>query len=212
MTGLRLGLREVRVSYPGFTLGPVTAELEGPGLVSIVGPSGSGKSTLLSLVAGLLPPGSGGITYDGKDLRPLGDAARARLRRARVAVAVQQPYFLPEFDLAANLGFARCREPETWLARVGLAAQAHQAVAGLSGGEQARANTVRALGAGTPLVCLDEPTAMLDERNAAEMRGLIAAASRDRLIVVATHDLEMEEHSRALWRLERGAFRVEARA
>lgn len=209
---MRLGLSDVRIVYPGFTLGPVTVELQGPGLVSIVGPSGSGKSTLLSLVAGLMPPATGSVTYDGTDLRPLGDAARARFRRAKVAVAVQQPYFLPELDLAANLGFARCREPETWLARVDLSAQARQAVTGLSGGEQARANAVRALGAGTPLVCLDEPTAMLDERNAAEMRALIAAASRDRLVVVATHDLDMEEHSRELWRLERGVFRPEAHA
>lgn len=162
-----------------------------PGLRSVVmGPNGAGKSLFLRLVAGLLQPTGGSITFGG---RPAGEAA---LRRT--AVVFQRPVVLRR-SVAANLKHAlatygvprreRARRIEELLALGQLEALADRPARVLSGGEQQRLSMVRALAAEPEMLLLDEATASLDPQATAAIETLVGeAAAKGVKIVMVTHD------------------------
>jgi len=90
--------------------------------VAVIGPSGGGKTTLLEAVAGFIPPQSGRITWNGRDLGPLGPGERP------VAMLFQEGNLFPHLSAAQNVGLglaprlksARDPQVEKALARVGL--------------------------------------------------------------------------------------------
>jgi NitT/TauT family transport system ATP-binding protein len=127
--------------------------------VSLLGPSGCGKSTALRLIAGLLPPDSGAVTWPaGKP--PIGfvfqDATLMPWADARANVRL--PLDLQHIPRAE--GNARA---EAALARVGLAGFARAVPRELSGGMKMRVSIARALVTEPSLLLLDEPFAALDE-------------------------------------------------
>jgi len=162
-----------------------------PGARSIVmGPNGAGKSLLLRLLAGLLQPGAGRVTFAGK---PLDDSLRRR-----VAIVFQRPVLLRR-SVAANLTHAlktygvprgqRARRLDELLALGQLENIAERPARVLSGGEQQRLAMVRALGAEPDLLLLDEPTASLDPQATAAIEALVSqAAAAGVKIVMVTHD------------------------
>jgi len=132
--------------------------------VSLLGPSGCGKSTALRLVAGLLAPDEGRITW------PHG--------KPEIGFVFQEPTLMPWADALTNARLpldlkhvpraeANARAAET-LARVGLKGFEHAYPRELSGGMKMRVSIARALAARPQLLLLDEPFAALDEitRNA----------------------------------------------
>lgn len=161
----------------------------GPGpLTCVMGPNGAGKSLLLRLIAGLIEPSAGSVTYGG-DATPGQD---------RIGFVFQRPVLLRR-SVAANLdhalktyGVARADRP----ARINelLELGQLQALAGrparvLSGGEQQRLSVMRALAARPALLLLDEPAASLDPQATAALEALIRnAANRQVKIVLVTHD------------------------
>lgn len=182
---------DVRFTAGGKTLiDGLSLELA-PGTRSVVmGPNGAGKSLFLRLVAGLIQPTAGSITYGGR-------AADAALLR-RIAVVFQRPVMLRR-SVAANLKHAlatygvpraeRARRIEELLALAGLQDLADRPARVLSGGEQQRLAMVRALGAEPELLLLDEATASLDPQATAAIEELIGqAAAKGVKIVLVTHD------------------------
>ena len=168
----------------------VDAELAAGKVTAIVGASGSGKSTLLRAVAGLDRPTSGSLLVGGRE--PAG-ASSAELRRHRaetVTYVSQKPAdnFIPHLTLAEHA----TDEPEiarALLADVGLAHRLDRRPVELSGGEQARAAFALAVGRGTQLVVVDEPTAELDGESAHLLLDAIRRhAGGGIAFVVATHD------------------------
>lgn len=162
-----------------------------PGSRSVVmGPNGAGKSLFLRLLAGLLKPTAGRITYGGR----AADAAALR----RIAVVFQRPVMLRR-SVAANLRHAlatygvpraeRAQRIAELLALAGLQHLADRPARVLSGGEQQRLAMVRALGAAPELLLLDEATASLDPQATAAIEDLIGqAAAKGVKIVMVTHD------------------------
>lgn len=162
-----------------------------PGSRSVVmGPNGAGKSLFLRLLAGLIQPTAGRVTYGGREA----DAAVLR----RIAVVFQRPVVLRR-SVAANLrhalatyGVPRRERParlEALLALGQLAAIADRPARVLSGGEQQRLCVVRALAAQPDLLLLDEPTASLDPQATAAIEALVGqAAAAGVKIVLVTHD------------------------
>ncbi len=153
-----------------------------------MGPNGAGKSLLVRLIAGLIQPTGGAITYGGA----------ASPTKNRIAVVFQRPVLLRR-SAAANLdhalktyGVARSERPgriAALLAEAGLTAQASQAARVLSGGEQQRLALVRALAAEPDLLLLDEPAANLDPQATAMLEALIRRASGEGVkVVLVTHD------------------------
>ena len=166
--------------------------------VAVVGPSGSGKSSLIAVAAGLEQPGGGRVRLLGEDLSQLGEDARARLRRGRVALVFQNFHLLPnmtaEENVSAPLELDRragaSRLARDWLDRVGLGERARHYPHQLSGGEQQRVAIARALAVGPELLFADEPTGNLDPATAARVANLMLKLTVESgaALVLVTHD------------------------
>ncbi len=167
-------------------------------LHAITGPSGSGKTTLLHLLAGLDLPDAGTVTVGGVEVTSLDRAARAELRRRKMAYVGQQAGLVPHLSALENVELAlalrEIAEPRLHalaaLEAVGLAERATQRVARLSQGERARVALARAAAARPALLLADEPTSRLDGANAIAVAILLARLARDTgaAVLCCTHD------------------------
>jgi putative ABC transport system ATP-binding protein len=167
--------------------------------VAIMGESGVGKSTLLNLIAGLDVPDTGRVTIEGRDLAALDDAARTRLRRARLGFVFQAFHLLPHLTIEKNValplalnghgGVAARKRVDEMLEAVGLERRRHAYPRELSGGEMQRVAIARALVHRPALVLADEPTGNLDADSAQQVLALLAAQlERDRAAcILVTH-------------------------
>lgn len=155
----------------------------------LLGPNGAGKSTVLRLIAGLIFPERGRISW--------GEAEAPG--RERIAVVFQNPVMMMR-SAAGNLRFAaavagvprmrRAARVDELLALVGLSDKARRPARGLSGGERQRLAIARALARDPATLLLDEPTANLDPAATKMVEHLIAAtAARGVKIILATQDL-----------------------
>src|ERR1700756_4808289 len=72
-------------------------------ILAIMGPSGSGKSTLLHCLAGIFPPDSGEVWFDGRPLATLSETERTRLRRTVFGFVFQFGQLVPELTVADNV-------------------------------------------------------------------------------------------------------------
>ncbi len=190
-----LRLDRLELAVGGFRL---SADLEVPrgASVAVMGPSGGGKSTLLAAIAGFLPPASGQVLWDGRDLGPLPPGDRP------VGVLFQDSNLFPHLTALQNvaLGIRPSLRPrpeeraraEAALARVGLGGMGDRRPAQLSGGQQGRAALARLLVQERPLVLLDEPFAALGPALKAEMLALTreVLGGRGATILMVTHDPE----------------------
>jgi len=164
----------------------------------LIGPSGCGKSTLLRLMAGLLQPDSGTVSFEGVTLTP----ANARALRRRIGFVVQDGGLFPHLTargnvtlMALHLGWSRPRIEErlaelTALTRFPVELLDHYPVQ-LSGGQRQRVSLMRALMLDPSLLLLDEPLGALDplirSELQADLRGIFQALHKT--VVLVTHDL-----------------------
>lgn len=168
---------------------------------SLMGTSGSGKSTLMALLAGLMRPDSGSITFDGLDLAKLDDTERARLRANRIGIVMQSGNLVPFLTAVENVSMAielaggrrpdaRARE---LLIEVGLERRLDHMPRRLSGGEAQRASVAMALANEPDLLLADEATGALDSGNAERVLRLIFDAWRDRglTVLLVTHSPDL---------------------
>lgn len=155
-------------------------------LLAVHGPNGSGKTTLLRIVAGLVTPTRGRVSWT---------AAGGRATRPRIAVLGHATHLFDDLTalenvvLAARLARGHERRAIDLLDLLGLAAIAHHRVASLSAGTRRRVGLARAVATDPDVVIVDEPFAGLDER-AADRVGQLLTQLRDegRLVVIASHD------------------------
>jgi len=218
-TGAPLVMRDVWLTLRSGA-GPVEI-LRGVDLVvqagerlAIVGPSGSGKSSLVAVAAGLEPPTRGEVRLMGKSLARLGEDARARLRRGRVALVFQSFQLLANMtaheNVAAPLEIAGERDAteraRQWLERVGLAHRLRHYPHQLSGGEQQRVALARALAAGPRLLLADEPTGNLDQENARSVADLMFALATETgaALAIVTHDEALAVRADRVARMDDG--------
>lgn len=215
MDGSAIHMKAVSAGYGG---GPVVHALDwevGPGeRWLLLGPSGCGKTTVLHLVAGFLPASAGSVRVLGRDLGGMSASARDRFRGKSLAVVFQRQHLVSALTVEGNLRlacelagrrFAREAALGT-LERLGVAALARRRPHELSGGEAQRVAIARALVVEPAILIADEPTASLDDRNAATVIDvLIAEAERsEATLVVATHDGRVRERFERRLVLEEG--------
>ncbi|MCA9961824.1 MAG: ABC transporter ATP-binding protein, partial [Anaerolineales bacterium] len=165
-------------------------------ITALLGPSGCGKTTILKMIAGLLPPDSGEIAFNGRSILPFPAEKRG-------AVMVFQNHLLfPYMNVADNVGFGlkmRGEDKTTIRQRVNemlelvhMAAYAQRLPRQLSGGQQQRVALARALVVAPKVLLLDEPLSNLDAHLRYEMRELIFNLQRqlDITTIFVTHDQE----------------------
>lgn len=204
----RAGAGETRV------LESASLELARGELISLVGVSGSGKSTLVSLLAGILRPESGRITFDGQDITELDDSARARLRAQRIGIVLQSGNLVPfltareNVELAMKLAGAdhRAERAEVLLSEVGMAHRLDHLPRRMSGGEAQRVAVAVALANKPDLLLADEVTGELDSTNAQHLMEVILDAWREYGLTVlfATHSDELAGRAQRRMRLANG--------
>ena len=177
-------------------------------MVAIMGPSGSGKSTLMHIL-GLLhaPEIDGGprpeLWFEGRDMTRLSESERTRVRAKHMGFVFQSFNLVPTLSAQENVmlacdyagikGADAQASSEHVLRLVGLGDRADHRPAELSGGEQQRIATARALVNRPSLILADEPTGNLDSTRAGEVLDLLRWFNREhsQTILLVTHDPEV---------------------
>ena len=195
----RVSISNLSKTYPGAVapaLDGLSLDIPSGALVAVLGPSGCGKTTALKMIAGLLAPTSGDVSFDGRSI--LADKPEDR----GVVMVFQNALLFPFMSVADNVGFGlRMRKMpkaqiaervETMLARVKLPGFGGRKPSGLSGGQQQRVALARALIVEPRVLLLDEPLSNLDAHLRLEMRDLIRGLQREMGIttILVTHDQE----------------------
>lgn len=173
----------------------ITLDIAAGEIAAVVGPSGAGKSSLMMVAGGLERASRGRVEVAGKDLGPLDDDARARLRRDHIGIVFQGFHLIPTMtaheNVALPLEFAGRADAfdlaEAALRRVGLGHRIGHYPAQLSGGEQQRLAAARALVFKPDWLFLDEATASLDEAMEAAVYRQLRARLPDATLVSIGH-------------------------
>ncbi len=190
--------------------------------IALVGASGSGKSTLLALLAGLDTPSSGAVSLLGQPLAGLSEEARAQIRRGRIGFVFQNFQLIAHLTALENVLLPielasptlSYREQHAialqWLDAVGLAPQASQRAAVLSGGEQQRVALARAFATQPQLIFADEPTGSLDHATGKRVEALMFEQVRAKgtALVLVTHDAALAAQCDTVLRIVDGVLQT----
>ena len=192
-------------------------------VLAVTGPSGSGKSTLLHVMAGVLVPDAGSVSYHGGkspgggatdvaediavNIAALDEAARSRLRLNEFGFIFQFGQLLPDLSALDNVtiplllagtprkkALTRAREA---LVELGLSEHLDKRPTQLSGGQAQRAAVARALVTNPRLLFADEPTGSLDSLAAERTMEVLLASVRSRgaSLVIITHDARIAAYA-----------------
>ena len=160
----------------------VNLEFDNSGLTLILGESGSGKTTLLNVIAGLLGITSGEIKAPFKD--------------SYASFVFQDAQLLDDFTILDNLRYVVKMagvedKSEELLEKFNLLKYKDHKANELSGGQKERLSIIRALLLDKPILLCDEPTGNLDSKNSKDIRDILKDESKDRLVIVVSHDKEL---------------------
>ena len=186
----------------------VSIDMHSKGIYAIIGRSGTGKSTLINILSGLDSSTSGGV-YLGADDEY---ASRLSLQRS-VAVIYQEHYLMNGLTVYENIEIAmqfsgKKADKDTILRvlkHLNLDELADRKVEKLSGGEKQRVAIARAYLADKNIIVADEPTGNLDDENAEIVYDLLKKVSRDKIVIVVSHDrVFVEKYADKIYEIEKG--------
>lgn len=162
------------------------------GVWGLLGANGAGKTTLMRMVAGLLKPDAGRVTYDGIPIEVL----KGRYRDI-FGYLPQEFGFYPEFRVRDYLEYVaalkglpakRAKEKiDRLLEQLTLAEVSKKKISKLSGGMKRRVGIAQALLNDPKVLLLDEPTSGLDPGERIHLRNLISEFARERIVLISTH-------------------------
>lgn len=163
-----------------------------PGMVGLVGPNGAGKTSLMRIIATLLEPTEGTISWNGQDIRTHGSALRKILGYLPQDFGVYPEFTGRQFlrYLASMKGLPSAhiqRRVDEVLEIVNLEREADRKLPGYSGGMKQRIGIAQALLNDPELFIVDEPTAGLDPAERVRFRTLLASLTCDRIVLLSTH-------------------------
>ena len=197
----------------------VTFEARFHEMLYIVGPSGSGKTTLLSMISGILRPNTGAVTVEDVDIWKLDENHLADFRLKTVGFVFQDYHLFPRLTTAENAAIPlilkrkpwdeALQEAEKYLDVVGLKSRAELPPVKLSGGEQQRVAIARAIASQPDILIMDEPTASLDGDTGVAILSFVqkSVLSKDRCIIVVTHDDRIYQFATRILKMEDGRLK-----
>ena len=183
--------------------------------VSILGQSGCGKTTLLNIIGGLDQYTRGDLVINGRSTKSYRDRDWDTYRNHSVGFVFQSYNLIPHQTVLANVEMAlllsgtpkaeRRRRAEEALARVGLGEHLKKRPNQLSGGQMQRVAIARAIVNDPEIILADEPTGALDTETSVEVMEILKELSRDRLVIMVTHNPQLaEEYSDRIVRIKDG--------
>ncbi len=190
--------------------------------VSILGQSGCGKTTLLNIIGGLDQYTRGDLIINGRSTKSYQDRDWDTYRNHSVGFVFQSYNLIPHQSVIANVEMAlllsgapkadRRARAEAALAQVGLAEQMHKRPNQLSGGQMQRVAIARAIVNDPEIILADEPTGALDTETSVEVMEILKRLSRDRLVIMVTHNPQLaEEYSDRIVRIRDGEVTSDSR-
>lgn len=179
----------------------VSIQFPEKGLVFLLGKSGSGKSTLLNVCGGLDAPSEGEIIVKGRSSKDFTQSDFDSYRNTFVGFIFQEYNILDEFSVEDNIALAlelqgKPKDKESinkLLKDVDLEGFAKRKPNTLSGGQKQRIAIARALIKSPEIIMADEPTGALDSATGKQVFETLKKLSRDKLIVVVSHDRDFAE-------------------
>ena len=169
------------------------------GLVALLGPSGCGKTTLLNVIGGLDGINSGDIVINGVSIAKARAGKKDAIRNEYIGYIFQNYNLVDDMTVFDNVAVvlkmlgikdkAEIEEKVNYvLEKVGMYRYRKRYAGMLSGGERQRVGIARAIVKNPPIIIADEPTGNLDSRNTLEVMNIIKAISRDKLVILVTHE------------------------
>ncbi len=171
--------------------------------VAVTGMSGSGKSTLLNVISGMDSYEEGELLIEGEPTSHYLQKDWEEYRKEYISFIFQDYNILESFTVLQNVELAlmniddptaRRQKALELLRRVGLERHLHHKGSKLSGGQKQRTVIARALAKDSPIILADEPTGNLDSQSSKEIIELLREISREKLVIIVTHNFEEVEH------------------
>ena len=176
-------------------------------LTAIIGPNGAGKSTFFNVISGGIPPSTGQVLFEGRDITGLAphDFARIGIAKSfqitnvfkqisthenvRVALQMRASRFQilrPRQDYVELIERA-----DALLARVGLTESRNKLAGDLAHGQQRSLEVAMALACDPKLLLMDEPTAGMSPQESTAMMDLILKLSAERTVILVEHKMKL---------------------
>ena len=172
--------------------------------VSILGQSGCGKTTMLNIIGGLDKYTSGDLKINGVSTKNYKDRDWDFYRNNSIGFVFQSYNLIPHQTVLSNVELAltlsgvskaeRKKRAIEALEKVGLGEQIHKKPNQMSGGQMQRVAIARALVNNPDILLADEPTGALDTETSIQIMELLKEISKDRLIIMVTHNPELAKN------------------
>lgn len=176
--------------------------------VAITGESGSGKSTLLNVISGMDTYEEGELYFGEQETSCFSEEDWEKYRRNHISLIYQSYNLIDSYTALENIESVlliceetlgkmtkkeRCRRALEVLKSVGLEKYANHKASHLSSGQKQRLGIARALAKDTDIIIADEPTGNLDIENGKAVMEILHKLSKDKLVIVVTHNYEQAE-------------------
>jgi len=205
-SGTLLELRKIVKDYPVgdgtvHALREVSLQFRKSEFVSILGPSGCGKTTMLNIIGGLDGYTDGDLVINGRSTKYFKDRDWDAYRNHSIGFVFQSYNLIPHQSVLTNVELAltlsgvskseRRARAKKALFDVGLGDQLNKKPSEMSGGQMQRVAIARALVNDPDIILADEPTGALDTETSVQVMDILKKISRDRLIIMVTHNPEL---------------------
>ncbi|AIO18332.1 Macrolide export ATP-binding/permease protein MacB [Candidatus Izimaplasma bacterium HR1] len=199
-------------------LNKVTTSFKRGEFVAVVGKSGSGKSTLINILGGLDTPNSGDYFLEGNNIVNINEGHWDAIRNEKIGFIFQEYHLIEYLSVYKNVEIAlkyqhssnrktKDAKIKQILTDVGIIDHIHKLPGQLSGGQRQRVAIARALVKDPAIILADEPTGALDHKTSENVIELIKGLSKERLVIVVTHDRGIaNEHATRIIELSEGEF------
>ena len=190
-----LELKNVCKKYDREVLKKINLKFGNKGFICLVGESGSGKTTLLNIIGGLEQPDSGKVIFNGNNIKNIDSSFYSN----QLVSFINQNYnLIDKYTVLENIllpiELRRIRSPcnvDNILKMLGIYSLKNKKVISLSGGEKQRVAIARCIVQNTRVILADEPTGALDSENAYSVMRILKNLSKQKLVIVVTHNIEL---------------------